>query len=172
MKSDVVVINDTGAFCAVRIITMINHNDGNSLTTTNNHFNPTNANYRNKPHDHRNACTSAETSYGATRTQITEWKYDWEEWLGIEEDTPGIMKKVAQIIERKGCQCVYEKAYQQRQWDSDNQTPTKITPCVASTHSHVRIPRKSSKWLELFCVNRKLRINDLLSSSSSSSSSR
>jgi hypothetical protein len=92
-----------------------------------------------------------------------EWKYDWGQRVRLEAKTARIKKKVELILERLGCQRVSEKTQQQQRRASDNQTPTKITRCDASTHGHVSIPRKPSKWLELFCVNRILRITELIS---------
>ncbi len=100
------------------------------------------------------------TSYWVTRTQNMVWKYEWEERVRLEAETAGIRKKVGLIFERQGYQRVSGKAQQQQQQASDNQTPTKSTCCVASKHSHVCIPRKPSKWLELYYVNLVLRITE------------
>ena len=63
--------------------------------------------------------------------------------LHMKAETAEIWKKVALILERQGCQRVSGHAQQQQ--TSDNQTPPKLTNCVASTHGQVRIPRKPSK---------------------------
>ena len=82
-------------------------------------------------------------SYGATRTQNMESKYDWKERLTLEAETAEIWKKVGLILERQGYMRVSGHAQQQQ--TSDNQTPTKVTHCDASTHGQVRSPRNKSK---------------------------
>jgi hypothetical protein len=67
------------------------------------------------------------------------------ERVRLEAETTGIRKKVGLILERLGHQRVSRKTQQQQQRASDNQTPTKITHCIESTHGQVRIPRKPSK---------------------------
>jgi hypothetical protein len=67
---------------------------------------------------------------------------------------------VGLILERQGCQRVSGHAQQQQ--TSDNQTPTKLTSCIASTHGQVRSPRKPSERLELVWAIRVMRITKLI----------
>ncbi len=99
-------------------------------------------------------------SYGATRTQNMEYKYDWKETLTLEAETARIWKKVGLILERQGSQSVSGNAQQQQA--SDNYTPTKLTSCVASTHGQVRSPRKPRNGLELIWMLHVVRSTEII----------